>query len=64
MLSTSSKVMIDQQANNGNSLMYLPIDKIIEGGQRRSTINRSQDNVMADAGDETVIRTESNRRGR
>ena len=64
VLSTSSKVMIDQQANNGNSLMYLPIDKIIEGGQRRSNVNRSQDNVMADTSDSTDIRTESNRRGR
>lgn len=30
VLSQSSKVLIDQSSGNGNSLMYLPIDKIIE----------------------------------
>ena len=49
VLADSSKVMIDQGAGNGNTLTYLPIDKIIEqnanksgGSNRRST----QDNIL------------------
>ncbi len=36
VLADSSKVLIDQNAGGGNSLMYLPIDKIVENN-RRST---------------------------
>lgn len=49
VLADSSKVMIDQSAGGGNTLTYLPIDKIIEqnssaasGSNRRST----QDNIL------------------
>jgi len=36
VLADSSKVMIDQNAGNGNSLMYLPIDKIIENNRKQN----------------------------
>lgn len=42
VLSQSSKVLIDQNGGNGNSLMYLPIDKIIE--------NNAANNRAANAG--------------
>ena len=49
VLADSSKVLIDQSSGNGNTLTYLPIDKIIEqnsasskGSNRRST----QDNIL------------------
>lgn len=65
VLTNSSKVMIDQQANNGNSLMYLPIDKIIEGSQRRQPVPQNSDNVMSDTASQVpVSRTENSRRGR
>lgn len=64
VLSNSSKVMIDQQANNGNSLMYLPIDKIIEGGQRRNPAQQNTDNVLSDSRPNPPARTDSNRVGR
>jgi len=41
VLADSSKVMIDQNAGNGNSLMYLPIDKIIENNGNRSRPQRN-----------------------
>ncbi|NNC99401.1 MAG: FtsH protease activity modulator HflK, partial [Gammaproteobacteria bacterium] len=62
VLATSSKVMIDQKQSNGNSLMYLPIDKIIEGGRNRNLSDQNDDNVLS----ETATRTGSsddNRRG-
>ncbi len=34
VLADSSKVLIDQSSSNGNSLMYLPIDKIIENNNQ------------------------------
>jgi membrane protease subunit HflK len=64
VLSNSSKVMIDQKANNGNSLMYLPIDKIIEGGQRRQPSSSNEDNVMSDTRNDNISRDESSRVGR
>ena len=36
VLADSSKVLIDQNSGGGNSLMYLPIDKIIENNKRSS----------------------------
>lgn len=41
VLADSSKVMIDQNAGNGNSLMYLPIDKIIENNSAQNRSKRS-----------------------
>lgn len=46
VLADSSKVLIDQSSGNGNSLMYLPIDKIIENnskGNRESSSSRRDD---------------------
>lgn len=37
VLGESSKVMIDQKSGGGNSLMYLPIDKIIENQSNRGS---------------------------
>jgi membrane protease subunit HflK len=48
VLADSSKLLIDQNAAGGNSLLYLPIDKIIENNKRDgsgSTSNR-RDNVL------------------
>jgi len=42
VLADSSKVMIDQNAGNGNSLMYLPIDKIIESNGSQSRDKQSK----------------------
>lgn len=68
VLSNSSKVMIDQSANNGNSLMYLPIDKIIESGQKgnRSSKAQNSDNVLAPSAStqQSAPRPTSNRSGR
>lgn len=52
VLADSSKVLIDQSSSNGNSLMYLPIDKIIENnnkGNRASTSNRRDDVLSSSA---------------
>lgn len=52
VLADSSKVMIDQNAGNGNSLMYLPIDKIIENnsqGKRGSSSQRRDDVLSSSA---------------
>ncbi|MFQ3244695.1 MAG: membrane protease subunit HflK [Arenicella sp.] len=48
VLADSSKVLIDQSAAGGNSLMYLPIDKIIESNKRGSSGSTSvrRDNVL------------------
>lgn len=48
VLSDSSKVLIDQNAGGGNSLMYLPIDKIIENNKRDSSGSTSvrRDDVL------------------
>ncbi len=65
VLTNSSKVMIDQQANNGNSLMYLPIDKIIEGRQGRPSTTQNSDNVLSGSrAAQPAANTEANRRGR
>ena len=49
VLADSSKVMIDQNAGNGNSLMYLPIDKIIENNSQGKTGRSSarRDDVLS-----------------
>ena len=48
VLADSSKVMIDQSAGNGNTLTYLPIDKIIEQKSSSRNGNRRQnsDNIL------------------
>jgi len=48
VLADSSKVLIDSNAGGGNSLMYLPIDKIIENNRRDSSGSTSarRDNVL------------------
>ena len=48
VLSDSSKVLMDQNAGGGNSLMYLPIDKIIENNKKGSSGSTSvrRDNVI------------------
>jgi len=53
----SSKVLIDQSAGNGNTLTYLPIDKIIE--QKGNDANRSR----RSSGD-NVLKSESQRQQR
>lgn len=62
VLSNSSKVMIDQNSANGNSLMYLPIDKIIESGQRRPVQQGNSDNVLSNSAPQPS-QTEVGRRG-
>jgi membrane protease subunit HflK len=65
VLSTSSKVMIDQQAGGGNSLMYLPIDKIIEQGKQRGQVkDNNEDNVMSGTSSQTTASEELRRGGR
>jgi membrane protease subunit HflK len=48
VLADSSKVLIDSKAGGGNSLMYLPIDKIIENNKRDSSGSTSarRDDVL------------------
>lgn len=48
VLADSSKVLIDQSSGNGNSLMYLPIDKIIENNSNnnRSSSSSRRDDVL------------------
>jgi len=48
VLADSSKVLMDQNAGGGNSLMYLPIDKIVENNRRNNTGSTSvrRDNVL------------------
>lgn len=50
VLTESSKVLMDQSAG-GNSLMYLPIDKIVENNQRRnaSSATTRRDDVLPPA---------------
>ncbi len=50
VLTESSKVLMDQNAG-GNSLMYLPIDKIVENNQRRnaSSATTRRDDVLPPA---------------
>lgn len=60
VLAGSSKVMIDQNAGNGNSLMYLPIDKIIEGSRNRTAGSQTDDNVLS--GNPTTQATSQNTR--
>ena len=60
VLADSSKVLIDQGSGNGNSLMYLPIDKIIENnskGNRSSTSNRRDDVLPSSRAPEPTITT-------
>ena len=60
VLADSSKVLIDQGSGNGNSLMYLPIDKIIENnskGNRSSTSNRRDDVLPSSQAPEPTITT-------
>ncbi len=48
VLESSSKVLIDQKAGNGNTLTYLPIDKIIDQSRSapRNTGRSSTDNIL------------------
>ena len=66
VLSDSSKVLMDQNAG-GNSLMYLPIDKIVENNQRRQTSSSSsrRDDILppAQAQKETPVKTSRSSRG-
>ena len=62
VLSDSSKVMIDQKAGNGNSLMYLPIDKIIEGSRNRGVAGQTDDNVLSST-PTTQATSQNTRRG-
>ncbi len=64
VLSKSSKVMIDQNAAGGNSLMYLPIDKIIEAGRNRNSNSQGSDNVLSDTNTNLESEQDSLRRGR
>jgi len=64
VLSGSSKVMIDQQAGGGNSLMYLPIDKIIEGGRNRDQSTQTADNVMSSTSNSTNTSQDKRKGGR
>ncbi|MEE9322857.1 MAG: FtsH protease activity modulator HflK [Granulosicoccus sp.] len=43
VFSNTSKVMIDSKAGGGNSLMYLPIDKILEQNQNRNSEGSSSE---------------------
>ena len=66
VLSSSSKVLIDQ-SGNGNSLMYLPIDKIVENNQRRqqSSASSRRDDILppAQAQKETPVQSSRSSRG-
>ena len=64
VLAGSSKVMMDQQSGNGNSLMYLPIDKIIKGREERSDADSNSDNVLSGTSSSTTAAQENLRRGR
>jgi len=48
VLADSSKVLMDQNAGGGNSLMYLPIDKIVENNRRNTSSSSSvrRDDVL------------------
>jgi len=68
VLSDSSKVLIDQNAGGGNSLMYLPIDKIIENNKRDVSGSTSvrRDNVLPSSqtpNQSTSSQSRSNKRG-
>lgn len=64
VLSGSSKVMIDQQAGGSNSLMYLPIDKILEGRTQRTGISQNADNVLSEINSQPTTTDEIRRGGR
>ncbi|MFT4629965.1 MAG: membrane protease subunit HflK [Dinoroseobacter sp.] len=64
VLAGSSKVMMDQNSGNGNSLMYLPIDKIIKGREERPDSDSNSDNVLSDTSSGTTAAQENLRRGR
>lgn len=64
VLAGSSKVMMDQQSGNGNSLMYLPIDKIIKGREERSDSGSNGDNVLSGTSSSVTAAQENLRRGR
>jgi len=47
VLSNTSKVLVDSNENGGNSLMYLPIDKLInQGGAGQTTAGGARPNVL------------------
>ncbi|MFT7526142.1 MAG: membrane protease subunit HflK [Arenicella sp.] len=64
VLAGSSKVMMDQQSGNGNSLMYLPIDKIIKGREERSDSDSNGDNVLSGTSSSATADQQNLRRGR
>jgi membrane protease subunit HflK len=64
VLAGSSKVMMDQQSGNGNSLMYLPIDKIIKGRDERGGSSSNSDNVLSGTSNSATAAQENLRRGR
>lgn len=51
VIGQTSKVLIDQSSGNGNSLMYLPIDKILENNanRKRNTSNKGSDQVLGNS---------------
>jgi len=67
VLADSSKVLMDQNAGGGNSLMYLPIDKIVENNRRNNTGSTSvrRDNVLpsSKAPSQSSKTQSSNKRG-
>lgn len=66
VLADSSKVMIDQNAGNGNSLMYLPIDKIIENNasqNRRTPTSRTGSLIPQAQSQPSSTQSDSSKRG-
>ena len=63
VLADSSKVLIDQSSGNGNSLMYLPIDKIIENNSNgnRSSSSSRRDDVLPSSQTPVTTNTTSTR---
>lgn len=63
VLAGSTKVMIDQSASNGNSLMYLPIDKLIEARRNQNTNKQNSDKVLSGAASSDSTISQEIRRG-
>jgi len=67
VIGNTSKVLIDQNSNSGNSLMYLPIDKILENNAKRSVSSNSKgsDQVLGNSSQPSSLSepVNTNRRG-
>ncbi len=67
VLADSSKVLMDQNAGGGNSLMYLPIDKIVENNRRNTSGSSSvrRDDVLpsSQASSQASKNQSNNKRG-